>query len=145
MITLREVNDGNFEEIIGLHKKPEQKDFVKGNTFAIAECRARPWLTPLAIYEDDVPVGFIQYGVFSEPDRHVFLKRYMIDQRFQGRGLGKKALVVFLDFVKNELDDVPVELMHYPENTAASALYDGMGFRPTGEIRETEVVKRRIA
>jgi Acetyltransferases, including N-acetylases of ribosomal proteins len=143
MIELREVNTDNFEEVVALHKKPEQKDFVRGNLYAIAECKARPWLMPLAIYDDGKAVGFVQYEVRTAPDRHVFLKRYMIDQHCQGRGLGKRGLEVFLEFVKKNLGDIPVELMHYPNNTVAGALYDGMGFVPTGEIRETETVKRR--
>ena len=144
MITFKAVSVDNFDEIIDLHKKPEQKGFVMGNLYSMAQSKVIPSLIPMGIYSDDVPVGFVLYERREAPDAHIFLKRYMIDGRYQGRGLGRAGLAAFIELMRADNPGLPIELMHYPDNIVAAALYDGMGFRPTGEVRETETVKRLL-
>lgn len=142
MIEFREVAADNFEDIISLHKKPEQKDFVMGNLYSIAQSKVMPSLIPLGIYSDGTAIGFVLYEKRNKPDNHIFLKRYMIDARYQGKGLGKKSLVAFINYIGDSFPGLPIELMHYPDNVAAGKLYDSIGFLPTGETRDNEIVKR---
>ena len=64
---------------------------------------------PFGIYDGDVPVGFVMLGydvVHGETDMPEIAKgnyciwRFMIDEKFQGKGLGRQALQLVLDYMK---------------------------------------------
>ena len=70
------------------------------------------------------------------------LWRFMIDRRYQGKGYGKAAMRLILDFIVTQPCG-PAELCwlsYGPENTAAKALYAAFGFRETGEWDGDEVI-----
>ena len=63
----------------------------------------------------------------------------MIDKDQQGKGLGRAALEASMDLFKEEYPSIGcVELMHYPDNKIGAAMYESLGFVPTGENRESE-------
>ncbi len=41
------------------------------------------------IYEDDILIGLLLYGIEEDTSKPMLL-RFMIDKKFQGKGLGKK-------------------------------------------------------
>ena len=73
------------------------------------------------------------------------LCRFMIDQRYQGRGLGKRGLQICLDYLRTYPcgPAKQVWLSYEPENTLARALYHGAGFRENGEMCGGEIVAVR--
>ena len=68
--------------------------------------------------------------------------RFMIDERFQGRGLGRKAMEAVLDYIRT----YPCGKADYcwlsyePENEAAKSLYSKFGFAENGEMDGEEVI-----
>ena len=78
---------------------------------------------------------------FLEKDNYE-IWRFMIDKRFQGRGYGKDALKLALDFIrtwpcgKADLCWISYE----PENEIAKKLYSSFGFVETGEMDGDEIV-----
>ena len=103
------------------------------------------------LYEGDEPVGFALFGygrMEGDPevarDSYV-LCRFMIDQRYQGRGLGKRGLQICLDYLRTYPcgPAKQVWLSYEPENTVARALYHGAGFRENGEMCGGEIVAVR--
>ena len=112
MLTLEKVTGRNVWEILQLHVKEEQQNFVAGNDISIIE--AYTTITgggsafPFGIYDDGVPVGFLMIGYdtddsWENPPRiarnNYNLWRLMIDQRYQHKGYGKTALQLALDFI----------------------------------------------
>ena len=156
MIKFRNVDAGNFEDVIRLELKDNQKEFLESNLYSIAEARIFDYLEPKAIYEDDTLVGFMLYyfqpfgvvremgsgeGVHeirSDGKDYIYLKRIMIDKALQGKGLGRKARKESLDFFRKEYPSAAfVELMHYLDNDTGASLYESLGFQSTGETRRT--------
>ena len=66
----------------------------------------------------------------------------MIDKRYQGRGYGKEALKLAIDFIRTW----PCGKAEYcwisyePENEVAKKLYASLGFEETGEMCGDEIV-----
>lgn len=52
----------------------------------------------VGFYRDGELVGFVMYGYFQNEEKkgRVWLDRYLIDERFQGQGLGKIMLEILL-------------------------------------------------
>ena len=70
------------------------------------------------------------------------LRRLMIDAKFQGRGYGKEALMLALEFIRT-FPCGKAEfcwLSYEPENKAARNLYRTFGFVETGEKDGEEVI-----
>lgn len=155
MLTLENVTGRNVWEILQLHVKEEQQNFVAGNDISIIE--AYTTITgggsafPFGIYDSGVPVGFLMIGYdtddsWENPPRiarnNYNLWRLMIDQRYQHKGYGKTALKLALDFI-NTMPCGKADycwLSYEPENTSAKNLYHSFGFHETGEMDGEELI-----
>lgn len=84
-------------------------------------------------------VGFAMYGREAETGFD-WIIRLMIDTRYQGRGYGRAAMEELLARLKQAPDSKGIKISYRPENRTAERLYAQLGFRPTGEIEEGEVV-----
>lgn len=155
MIRLEKVNGKNVWDILKLGVSDDQKSFVAGNDISIIEAytatTGNGYAFPFGIYEDEVPVGFLMIGFDVDdywddaPDiakGNYNLWRLMIDKAYQGKGLGRKAVNLALDFIKT----LPCGAAKYcwlsyePENEVARRLYSSFGFAETGEMDGREVI-----
>jgi len=145
-VTLRPLTAENWHECIRLQVTDEQKSYVAPNLYSIAEAHFEPTYVLLAIYTDDVAgdvtgdvmVGFIMYDA---GDYHIV--RFMIDTRFQAKGYGRAAMQLLLEQMEREYANPTASLSFVPGNTAAERLYEGVGFRKTGEMDEDELIMVR--
>ena len=91
----------------------EQRNFVASNDISIIEAyttiTGNGYAFPFGIYEEDKPVGFLMIGFDVDDyweDAPVIAKgnynlwRLMIDKAYQGRGYGKEAVRLALEFIK---------------------------------------------
>ena len=155
MIELRRVDNGNVWAICRLRVAKEQEDFVASNVESLAEAFAvresGGVALPLGIYDGDVSVGFVMLGydvVPGETDMPDIAKgnyciwRFMIDEKHQGKGYGRQALRLALDYVKTfpRGKAEAVYLSYEPENEGAAALYHSFGFKENGEMDGEEIV-----
>jgi diamine N-acetyltransferase len=147
MPELRPVAIANWEALIELKVRDDQKGFVASNLYSIAQAQFGDeyeghWdLHPFGIYEGDTPVGFLMYGINADHSGHqAFVQRLMVDEKFQGRGYGRFGMETILEtFRANEFIKV-VGISYEPENEGARKLYASLGFVETGEIVDGEVV-----
>ena len=133
----------------------DQKYFVAGNDTSIIEAyiaiTGNGHAFPIGIYEGDTPVGFIMIG-FDVDDYwddapeiargNYNLWRLMIDKKYQGKGYGKEAVRLALDFI-NTFPCGSAEycwLSYEPENKAARNIYSSFGFSETGEMDGEELI-----
>jgi len=70
----------------------------------------------------------------------VGLWRLMIDARFQGRGIGKIALLRVIDHVRSKGVFKTLKLSYVPGPGCPEPFYLGLGFRHTGQIDGNEIV-----
>ena len=144
MIALREVNEDNFDKCVSLEVDDSQKNFVAANMKSIAQA----WIhyknaRPFAIYNDDEMIGFMMFYVEdgrSGKEKECFLWRLMVDKNHQGKGYGKTALKMAIEGFKKTIKITEVKTSLVPGNDGAGGLYKSLGFVPTGEIDDGEIV-----
>jgi len=154
MIQLRKIDSGNIGKVTKLSINDSQKKFVTTNSESIFEAyvaiTSGHVVQTFAICDDETPVGFVMFSYGSigdqdEPkiaDRNYAIWSFMIDKHCQGRGYGKAALNVALDYLRT----MPCGqarhcwLSYEPENLVAKALYALVGFKENGEMCGEETV-----
>lgn len=100
MIRIKAVDAQNMLEVCRLTAGPG--DCVCCNAVSIAEAKYDPEMHPNAIYNNNVLVGFFMYRRAENRADTAVLRRFMIDARFQRRGLGKKAFAYVLPGDKDD-------------------------------------------
>ncbi|MGG0658644.1 GNAT family N-acetyltransferase [Rummeliibacillus pycnus] len=141
MITFREIDRKNFFDVIKLSVSEEQNTFVATNLFSIAQAKAYPECICLAIYHDDILVGFTMYCIDID-DNEYWIYRLMIDAKFQSKGYGKAAMEKLIDLIKKDKKHQVIYLSFEPENDVAKHLYEKLGFEADGRVIEGEIVYR---
>jgi len=140
-ISLRAINKANWQYCIQLQLAPEQASKLASNLYSLAEAYAEPRCQPRGIYAGDMMLGFVMYE-FNEYSGAYSIPRFMIDQRWQGLGYGRAALVAVIDALKSEHPKAPILISLTPDNDAARRLYTGLGFEETGQHVHGEDVLR---
>lgn len=142
-ILLKEINQANWYECTKLKVGEHQKEFVASNSFSLAQSKYEPGCTPLCIYDGETMIGFVMYTIDSDgykPMETLWICRFMIDERYQGKGYGKASMAEVLDYAKNNYDFDEIYLSEVKENMVAKGLYKSFGFDFTGEVEEGEEV-----
>jgi diamine N-acetyltransferase len=143
-ISMRPVDQSNYEECIELSVGPGQEGFVAPNVRSLADAYVwRDGAEPFAVYADDQVVGFALLYPLTDgedaPPRGYILVRLMIDSRFQGHGYGRDALAAIVENVR-ERGLTTIRLSVVPENEQALEFYRRNGFAETGETEGREIV-----
>ncbi|WP_346915833.1 GNAT family N-acetyltransferase [Clostridium sp.] len=141
MILLKEVIRDNFWECIELTVAKDQIDFVTSNAVSIAQSKVQPECIPLAVYDDDIMVGFVMYCI-DEDDSEYWIYRMMIDERYQSKGYGRAALEKLLEIIKQDNSHNKIFLGVHKESIYAVALYKSIGFNFTGQVFGSEYIMR---
>ena len=155
MLRLEKINGKNVWDILNLHVAEEQKNFVAENSLSLAEAYIAAanngYAFPFGIYDGENPVGFLMIGFDKDDDwedapqiasGNYSLWRLMIDERYQGKGYGREAVKLALQFIRTE----PCGKASYcwvsyePENETARHLYQSYGFSETGEKDGEEII-----
>lgn len=155
MLRLEKINHENLGGILALEVRGEQKSFVADNEQSLAEAQtaisANGHAFPFGVFDGQTPVGFVMIGYGTDDEwtdppeiakNNYNIWRLMIDKRYQGKGYGKGALKLALDFIRT----FPCGRAQYcwlsysPENTAAKKLYCSFGFNETDRFDKGEVV-----
>ena len=159
MIHLEKIDAKNVWDVIGLKVRKSQKNYVASNEISMIQsyiasdtaCRAFPF----AIYNGKRPVGFLMIGyneaamyeLYEETPPQILKNNYslwrlMIDKRYQGRGYGREAIRLALEFIRTWPCGKAeyCELSYEPENETAKNLYHSFGFTETGELDGDEII-----
>ncbi|MCC2258304.1 GNAT family N-acetyltransferase [Intestinimonas aquisgranensis] len=134
MITFREIDKSNYMDCICLKVKDNQRGFVADNARSLAEARFEEGLYTRAIYSGDTMVGFVLFDYDTEIPGWC-MSRFMIGAQYQGQGLGREAILRFLDYVKEQMSLRELYIHVELENTVAFELYQKLGFRFVKQIQ----------
>ena len=133
MIELRPITTDNFWDVVALKVSKDQEDLVASNAVSIAQSKVQPECIPLAIYADDMLVGFIMYCIDADEGEY-WIYRLMIDKAHQGKGYGKQALSRIIARIKKDKDHSKILLGVQPDGGASVHIYTSLGFRFTGAV-----------
>jgi diamine N-acetyltransferase len=151
------INRKNVWEIVKLKVKDEQSNFVAPNNYSLTEAYATIQsgyiALPFGIYHECKPIGFVMLGYsdIGDEDEPEIVKnnyciwRFMIDEKYQGKGYGKQAMGLVMDKILTfPCGDADLCWLSYEkENIGAKALYEKFGFVENGEVWDDEVVAIR--
>lgn len=140
-VSLREITPDNWENIIKLNVREDQKSFVASNIYSLAEAKIFSEHVPLAIYAADQPVGFLMYTYVQERNQW-WIFRLMIAAEEQGKGYGRAAMRQIIARMQALPDCEQIFISFEPENAAAEQLYRSLGFVSNNEVWGGEVVYR---
>ena len=155
MLKLKKINRNNVAEILKLEVLDNQKSFVATNNSSIIEAyiaiTENNHVFTFGIYKDETPIGFLMigYDVNSNDEGtpkiakgNYNIWRFMIDKKFQGKGFGKKAMNLALEFINT----FPCGTAKYcwlsyeSDNNVARQLYESVDFVETEEKDGEEIV-----
>ncbi|MBS4537715.1 GNAT family N-acetyltransferase [Clostridium sp. D2Q-11] len=141
MILFKEITKENFWDCISLEVTQEQVNFVTSNAVSIAQSKVQPECIPLAVYDEEVIIGFLMYCI-DEDDGEYWIYRMMTDKNYQSKGYGKKALEELLRIIKEDKSHNKVFLGVHKQNTYAVKLYKSFGFYFNGQVFGDEHIMR---
>lgn len=146
-IEIKPVDEKNLKDVLNLRVRSDQKSFIETTEQCLKEAKEEPWYEPAALYKDGIMVGFAMYGVYSGEERggRLWLDRYLIDQRYQGKGLGSEVLEDLIQHLEERYEQKEIYLSVYDDNEAAIRMYKKFGFNFNGEFdinNENVMVKR---
>ena len=131
------VTKDNFAEASALRPKRSQYQHIRPDTvlsvlaMGYVDPPERP-TRPCLIEEGGRLVGFL---TVRDLGHSVRFYAFFIDRRYQGRGLGRRALLHLIDWVKEHHPGARgIECGVRPENAVARHLYEDLGFRHTGVV-----------
>ncbi len=141
MVSLSDVDAGNWRDCAALEVTEDQRAFVAPVTRYLAMCAYgdTPW-RPLAVEADGRVVGFAIWAVDPD-DRSYWIGGLVVDAAEQRKGYGRAVVQALLDRARAG-GHPSAALSYQPANTAARALYASLGFAETGETDDDEVVAR---
>ena len=140
VIQLCPITPDTYQACVDLTVAPGQRDFVAPNLKSLAQAYVWPGSVARLVRDGDDIVGFVLFMPADPPATGQAIVRFMIDHRYQGRGLGRAALAAAIEWCRRERDAPEVWLSVVPENDRARRLYRSAGFVETGDLREGEVV-----
>jgi diamine N-acetyltransferase len=137
-ISLREITQENFFVCMHLSVRDDQP-FVASNAFSVAESKIFPgWITN-AIYYDEEMVGFMMYTMDYD-ENELYLCRFMVDQKYQGKGYGKAALDILKEIAMGDEKIHKITLSTSPANANGIRIYEKFGFVDMKYMEEGEEV-----
>ena len=157
-IHLEKVTDDNVDAIVKLRVSKEQRNYVASNNWSLIDAylslaEGKP-VFPFGIYNGKTLVGFIMISYdndwtgyerdawlnsenyrFYKDKYYYYVWRFMIDKRFQGRGYGREALRLALEFIRTfPCGEAEYCVLSYePTNEAAKRFYGSFGFEELNE------------
>ncbi len=141
MINLRKITEDNFVDAFNLKLGEGQDKYVSHPIRSLAQAYIyREQCQPFGIYMDDIMVGYVMVIYdYDIPEYNIW--HMMIDERYQGKGIGRGALSKVLDYIKTKPfgNCVRVTLTCNKDNEKALHLYMGMRFTQTGVEDEDEI------
>jgi diamine N-acetyltransferase len=149
VISLQPIDASNRVAVEALRVGPGQERFVSGVADSLLEAAEYPDACPVswAIHAEEVPVGFVMISDGIPPGRPeyigpYFLWKLLIDERHQGRGLGRDTLDAIVAHVRGRPDAEALLTSAVPGEGSPIGFYERYGFERTGEIFHGEVVLR---
>ncbi len=125
------INDNNKNDIVKWTNE-KGKDFLeqwagKSLDFPLTESQIDDLKDIYSIFCENEFIGVIQ-KIRKEMD-NVHIGRFLINPELTGRGLGKRALIEFINLIFQDEDVNSITLNVFDYNAGAKKLYEKVGFK----------------
>jgi len=145
MITLKEITKNNHISFLNMKVKPHQKEMVAANSYSIAQAHFESAAWVRGIFNKDEPVGFLMLSI-KEAKAEYWIWRFMVAAEHQGKGYGKAAVQLAIDYVKTLPNATQLFLSYVPDVEGnAGAFYKKLGFTEIGEINKSGEIEMVIS
>lgn len=144
MINLKEITTNNYQQFFKMKLKPHQKEMVAPNSYSVAQAHFEKaaWFRGICFNEE--PVGFAMLSIKKEKAEY-WIWRFMIADQHQGKGYGKAAIHLLIDYVKTLPKATELYLSYVPDVAGnAGPFYEKLGFKKTGKVDEDGEVEMVI-
>ena len=118
-----------------IHVSREQANFLCSKRTIEENCKGNDILA-FDIYSDQKIIGFAMLRKFEEGG--YFLWNYAIDEKLQGKGLGKRALSELISWMKTKNHLTTMTTTYVQGNLQAKNLYASLGFSEVEIIDEED-------
>ncbi len=141
--SVRPVDAGNLAAVLKLQVAAGQRRMVATVERSLAQAAYEPAGRAVAMFDGEEAVGMMLLldgrRYTAQPAEQLYVWRLMVDERHQGRGIGRRAMAWVLEEARR-LGLPAVGLSHVPLEGHAGPFYEKLGFRYTGEVDEGERV-----
>jgi diamine N-acetyltransferase len=144
-VTLREITEETVIAVVKLSVAESQRGFVAPNAVSLAEALFSRAAWYRAIYAGEDLAGFVMLHDESRldrvrPDPEVGVWRFMVDERYQRKGIGREAMRQVIAHVRAKGLFRSLWVSYVPGPGCPEPFYRSLGFRPTGRMDGDEVV-----
>ena len=139
-IALCAVDDDNWRAVADIAPRDEQRTFVAALAarYLLLSMKGGTW-TSLGVLADDTVVGHVMWAYDEEDGTH-WIGGVVVDADEQGKGVGRQSMIALIRLLSDRPDCREIRLSHHPANTGAAKLYTALGFEPTGDFEDDEIV-----
>jgi RimJ/RimL family protein N-acetyltransferase len=147
-VRLVEITPAAASAVLALRTHPNQERFVAPMAASFADALfpevvdgapVVPWMR--AIEADGDLAGFVMLTDVTEHHPVPYLWRLLVDRRHQRRGIGARTIALLVDRLRRDGHD-ELLVSWSPGPGGPEPFYRGLGFEPTGEVEDGEVVAR---
>jgi diamine N-acetyltransferase len=143
-VRLEPITEDNLKAVFDLQVGPGQDAFVAPNPWSLAQALAEHDIAwPRAVVDGHEVVGFLMLEIdpHEEDGRPFWLWRMMIAADRQRRGYGTAAIALACHEVRSR-GGTELYTSWVPGEGSPGPFYERLGFVPTGEMDEDEIVGR---
>lgn len=145
-VFLVSINKQNSIELSKLKVKKEQQQFSFPIMMAMARGVFLNNFKSFAIIANDNIIGFISFADYFDDSSNDILGTkiydFFIDKNYQGKGYGRKALLLAIDRIKSYKNDIYISV--HNTNIPAIKLYEKVGFEHWKEKDGSLTLKKSI-
>ena len=143
-LSLKRIDESNFLECFGLELAEGQDRFVSHPIRSLAQAYVYyNQCTPFGIFHEGTMVGYVMV-IYDHDEETYNLWHMMIDKKYQGKGYGRAAVALCLDYIRTKPfgSSGVVLLSCHKENGRAMGIYEQYGFAATGECDDDEIMMK---
>jgi diamine N-acetyltransferase len=148
VVSLEKITQDNLKDVLTLKVSADQERFVASNAISIAQAYFEKGAWFRAIKTGDDFVGFVmlfdpsksQDKSLTDRDREqLFLWRFMIDHRYQGKGYGRQAIDLLIERAKKRKSFKRFVGSYTEGPGCPESFYRKCGFENTGDVVDGEI------
>ncbi|MFD6889354.1 GNAT family N-acetyltransferase [Streptomyces sp. NPDC059957] len=139
-VVLEEITDDNWRDVADVAPADDQRRFVAalGARYLLLSMRGGLW-NSLAVRAGDEIVGHVMWAFDDEDGTH-WIGGMIVNAAEQAKGVGHATMRALIHRLGALPDCREIRLSYHPDNTPAARLYDSLGFKPTGDHEDDEIV-----
>ncbi len=136
-LTVKILCKSSWRDILDLSVSQNQKSFIEKSSKCLKDAETNAYNMTwnfYGVYLGELLIGFAMHGrqeFRPLPCSKVWLDRFMIDQRYQGKGYGKKSMELILQKLYIDYKCNKIYLSAIEDNVFAISLYEKLGFKKT--------------